>query len=499
MSEIIDGHGLTVEALARIAAGADATLDPEARARMAAHARLAAEHGANDIVRRKWTWIGGGRSPESAARVFVEGHCAAVGEPMPREEVRALLAARANVLARGPSGCRPEVVDLLLEMLRRDIVPVIPAQGSTGAAGCPALAHLVRVACGWGGEAWREGRRLPAAEAMRGLPTLEPNEKEALSLINGATLSAARAALACSRARTVLRAAEAACALSFEVVRADLACLSPRALEARNHPGVVAVGARLRALLEGSELVVEGREPDAFSVRCAPLVLGTAHDALASSCSVVERELNAAVDNPLVFDDVGLVEAGNFHGAPVALAADHLKLALTQVASIAERRIYRLTYGRLSGLPSFLLPDSGVNSGLMLAQYTAASLVSECKQLSHPASVDSIPTVQHHEDHVSMGAVAAASALRVVDLVADVVAIELLCAAQGLDFRIEGERIEDGVLTLGPGANPGRGTAAVHRLVRERVPRWIDDRVLHPDLAALGRAVREGVFDLPAT
>lgn len=496
MSETIDGHGLTIEALARIAAGAPATLAPEARERMAASAGLVATHGAHDVLRRKWSWLGGGRSPESAVRIFVEGHCAAVGEPLPREEVRALMAARANVLAVGPSGCRPEVVDVLLEMLRRDVVPVIPSQGATGAAGNPALAHLVRVACGWGGEAWRDGRRLPAAEAMAGLPPLQLNEKEALSLINGATLTTARAALACSRASTVLRAAEAACALSFEVVRADRACLSPEALAARNHPGVEAVGARLRALLEGSELAVEGREPDAFSVRCAPLVLGAARDALAYSCSVVQRELNAAVDNPLLFHDVGLVEAGNFHGAPVALAADHLKLALTQVASIAERRIFRLTYGRLSGLPSFLLPDSGVNSGLMLAQYTAASLVSECKQLSHPGSVDSIPTVQHKEDHVSMGPVAGGTALRVVDLVADVVAIELLCAAQGLDFRLEGERIEDGVLVLGPGAKPGRGTAEVHRRVRERVTRWIDDRVLHPDLVALGEAVRAGVFDL---
>lgn len=496
MSETIDGHHLTVDGLARIAAGAPATLDPEARARMVAAARLATEHGADDVLRRKWTWLGGGRSPDGVVRAFIEGHCSGVGDPLPREEVRALIAARCNVLARGPSGCRPEVVETLLELLRHDVVPVIPSQGSTGAAGDPALAHLVRVASGWGGEAWRDGRLLPAEQALAGLPRLDLNEKEALSLINGSTLATVRTALACARTRTVLRASEVACALSFEVVRADLGCLSPQALTARNQPGVEAVGTRLRELLEGSELVTEGREPDAFSVRCAPVVLGTAWDALGHVLTVVERELNAAVDNPLIFEDVGLVEAGNFHGAPVALAADHLKLALTQVANIAERRIYRLTYGRLSGLPSFLLPDSGVNSGLMLAQYTAASLVSECKQLSHPASVDSIPTVQHNEDHVSMGSIAGGTALRVVDLVADVIAIELLCGAQGLDFRIDGERVEDGMLVLGPGARPGRGTAEVHRRVRERVTRWLDDRVLHPDLVALGEAVRQGVFDL---
>jgi len=193
-----------------------------------------------------------------------------------------------------------------------------------------------------------------------------------------------------------------------------------------------------------------------------------------------------------------VVEAGNFHGAPVALVLDALKIALTQAASISERRVFRLTYAKLSGLPSFLLPNSGVNSGLMLAQYTAASLVSECKGLSHPGSVDSIPTVQHHEDHVSMGPVVARSALQVVDLLADVVAIELLCGAQGLDFRIAGERTDDqGQLISVSPRRPGAGSLEIHRRVRERVTRWQDDRVMHTDLALLGRAVRGGVFEPP--
>jgi len=230
-------------------------------------------------------------------------------------------------------------------------------------------------------------------------------------------------------------------------------------------------------------MVAEGRRPDPFSIRCAPAVIGTASEAVAHVALVVGRELNAAADNPLVFpDEGGLVEAGNVHGAPVALAMDHLKMALTQVASLSERRVFRLTYGQLTGLPSFLVENTGLNSGLMLAQYTAASLVSECKVRSHPASVDSIPTVQHHEDHVSMGPIGARQALMVVDLLSDVLAIELLCGAQALDLLV------DDALT------PGLGTGATWSKVRVLVAPWERDRVLHRDLHALGIAVRSGVF-----
>jgi len=329
------------------------------------------------------------------------------------------------------------------------------------------------------------------------VPPLEVNENEALSLINGSSLTTALAALAVERSEQLLTTAEAACALSMEVVRADRRCLDARAAAARGHPGIVEVAARLRQLTEGSELVVDGRQPDAFCVRCAPTVLGSARDALAWVRQTVQRELNGAGDNPLVFDD-GIVEAGHFHGAPVALAVDTLKAALVQVASIAERRIFRLTYGQLSGLPSFLVPGTGANSGLMLAQYTAASLVAEARGRAVPGSVDSIPTVQHHEDHVSMGPVAARTALEVVDLVADVVAIELLAGAQGLDFRLAGEAVVDGELVRVAPQQAGTGSRAVHDEVRRHVDRWLDDRVLHPDLAALGAAVRAGRFAGPA-
>lgn len=499
MAEVLlDGTTLTCADIAAIAEGAPVRFDDAARARVDASARYYAQQDDPHIVRHKWAWLVGGAQPEDlhvATRMFIEGHCAAVGPPLDRAVARALMATRANQLAVGLSGVRPEVLDLFVAVLEADIVPVVPAHGSVGAAGNPVLAHVARVLCRYGGEAVRDGQTRPAAEALAGLPELVPTEKEALSLINGSSLTTALAALAVHRAERALRAAQAACALSLEVVQADVACLSPRAMEARRAPGAVEVAARLRSLVAGSELVHAQNWPDSFSIRCAPTVLGAAADALASVKQTVERELNCASDNPLVFAGCEVVEAGNFHGAPVALAMDHLKTALVMVASIAERRVFRLTYARLSGLPSFLLPNSGANSGLMLAQYTAASLVSEARARSFPASADAIPTVQHHEDHVSMGPGAAQGALEIVALLEDVIAIELLCAAQGLDFRLAGQAVDaHGALVDVPPLQPGAGSRAVYDAVRERVPRWVDDRVMHLDLEALGDAVRAGVF-----
>jgi histidine ammonia-lyase len=245
----------------------------------------------------------------------------------------------------------------------------------------------------------------------------------------------------------------------------------------------LAVGAGLRRRLEGSTLVGRDRSPDSFSVRATPVVHGAAWDVWGQSRRTLEDELGAVMDNPLWFPEEGTLEGGNFHGAPTALALDALKTALATVAGIAERRVFRVTYGQLSGLPSFLVPDSGLHSGLMLAQYTAASLVSEAKGLSHPAAVDTVPTVQHQEDHVSMAAGAAASARQVLDLVADVAAIELMCGAQGLDLReARGE------------GRPGAGSARIRDQVRGVVAYWEVDRPLHPDLAALGALVRRGAF-----
>ncbi len=497
---LLDGRSLTLDQVQAVAAeGASVKLAPSARDAMEASVQYLATEGDIHVLRSKWRWLVGEAAPPldaaTAVRVFVEGHCAGVGEPLAHDEVRALMLARANVLAAGWSGVRPCVVDHLVELLAREWTPEVPSLGAVGAAGSAQLAHLARAAFGLGGWLWVDGRRVEAAAQLAQLPSIELKEKEALSLLNGSSLTTALAALACTRAARLLAAAEAACALTMEVTQADLRCLSERSMQVRGHPGIHAVAAGLRARVEGSELVHERRAPDSFSIRCAPTVLGAAHDALDHVRLVVTRELNGAGDNPLVFPGRGIVEAGHFHAAPVAMAMDHLKVALTQVASISERRIFRLTYGQLSGLPSFLLAHSGANSGLMLAQYTAASLVSEAKARSMPASVDSIPTVQHHEDHVSMGPVAARGALEVVELLADVVAIELLAGAQGLDFRLSGEAVDaSGELVSVPPRQPGTGSRQVFDLVRERVSRWQDDRILHPDIAVLGEAVRDGVF-----
>lgn len=316
---------------------------------------------------------------------------------------------------------------------------------------------------------------------MSALDAFEPSEVEALSLINGSSFSTGLGALAVVRAEQVLSAFDAAAALSMETVRADSNALNAEALDARRHPHAASVAERLRGWVSGSTLVDRRRDPDSFSIRCTPVVHGAAWEALAHVRSVMNRELNGASDNPLLVSGEW-VETGAFHGAPVALAMDHLRASLTVVAGISERRTFRLTYGKLSGLPSFLVEGSGVDSGLMLAQYTAASLVSEAKALSHPASVDNVPTVQHHEDHVSMASVASRAALEVVDVLADVAAIELLCGAQGVDLRRQvGER-------------PGAGSHLWWEKVRSVVTVWTEDRTLHPDLEALGCAVREGMF-----
>lgn len=488
----LDGQHLTPAMVAAVAGGAHVELAPAARERMQYSADwFMGQDQRNTVLDKLAVLVGRPFQPEQdvdVARWFIIGHCAAVGKPLSKTAVRALMVCRAAVLANGYSGVRPTCVDTLVAMLNADVVPVVPRQGSVGAAGDLApLAHLMRVACGYGGEAWRDGQRLPAVQAMAGIPLLAPNEKEALSLINGATLTVALAALATHRAHRLLETAEAAGALAFEVVRADTTCLSREALGARGHAHGVAVAERLCAQLEGSGLTHRGRKPDPFSIRCTPAVLGAASHALEYVDQIVRTELSGACDNPLVFPDgEGIVEAGNFHGAPVALAMDHLKVALTQVASLSERRTFRMTYGQLSGLPSFLMKSNGKNSGLMLAQYTAASLVSECKGLSHPASVDTIPTVQHHEDHVSMGPIAARGALAITEALADVLAIELLCGAQGLDLHVE----------AGTG-QAGEGTRRTYESVRRFVDQWHDDQVLKPDLDALGAAVRSGVFATP--
>lgn len=487
---LINGEVLTPDHVAAVAHGARVVLAGDARLRMEASA-AAYDHLPSVLVQKQRYLVGTEGSADDIVASFVLGHCAGVGDPLPAPIVRAMILCRANVLAVGHSGVRPALVDALLALLNAAVTPVVPSQGSVGAAGDLApLAHVARVVCGLGGVVTRPDGTLTEET---GLPPFSPTHKEALALINGATLTSALAALAVHRAERVLDAMEVSCAMTMEALRADTRCLSINAVDARGHVSATLVADRLAKRLAGSTLAVPGRPPDAFSIRAAPAVLGAARDALQFARDLTVRELNGACDNPLWFDGEGVVETGNFHGAPVALALDVLRIGLTQAATQSERRTYRLTSGALTGdLPSFLVEGTGLNSGFMLAQYTAASLASECKGLAHPASVDTIPTVQHQEDHVSMGPIAGRLTLRVLECVADIVGIEALLAAQALDLRRRGLSWPDGMRTEGPPAVMARGVEAARAAVRAVTPFWEDDQLLHPALAAVGALVRGG-------
>ena len=483
MSVVINGQHLSCQDLHRIAHGATTLLGEDAVQRMSDNA--ASMPPGPSILEEKRHWLVGGfasdLSPDDLCKTFIIGHCAGVGELLPRPLVRATMAARANVLATATTGCRPIAAEVLVDMLNQDVVPEVPSQGSVGAAGDLApLAHIARVACGY-------------ADRPDTIIDYRPNPKEALALINGVSMTAALGAVAVVRLRRVLDSALAATAMTMEAVGAGAGCIDDRLLRARKHPGGIEVGERLRGWLEGSTQVSYSNGADAFSIRSSPAVMGTLVEELCCTETILEREINGAGDNPLLLDGVW-IEGGNFHGAPIAQALDAVKVALTQLATVSERRTFRLTYGQLSrGLPSFLVRGTGLNSGFMLTQYTAASLASECKGLAHPASVDTIPTVQHHEDHVSMGPIAARGLLEMVECVADIVGIEILLAAQALDLRMrgiafdsEGERMEAEPVTLAP------KIAALHDRVRRRIPYWHDDEVLHPCLKAAGQLVRSG-------
>jgi histidine ammonia-lyase len=427
-------------------------------------------------------------SPEQTAtlqRNLVRSHAAGVGEPLPTEVVRAMLLLRANALAVGLSGIRPQVVELLVALLNATIHPVIPSRGSVGASGDLApLAHLALVVIGEG-EAEVRGRIVPGAEALAaaGLEPMELQAKEGLALLNGTQLMTAIGALALEDAGILVRTADVTGAMSLEAMLGTATAFDDALIRARPHPGQLASAARLRELLAGSEIGESHRSSphkvqDPYSIRCMPQVHGAAADALSPLDDAVSVELNAATDNPLVFPDGRVLSGGNFHGEPLALALDHARLALTALASISERRTARILDTRLSGLPAFLADDPGIESGLMLAQYTAAAAVNELKTTAHPASADTIPTSANQEDHVSMGATSALLLRVAVDRTATVLAVEALCAARGLDLRYPD--------------SPGRGVQAAQAVVREAVAPMDGDRPPSPDIAALVEVVRSG-------
>jgi histidine ammonia-lyase len=417
---------------------------------------------------------------------LLRSHACGVGDPYPDEVVRAAMLLRANALAKGNSGARIETVELLLECLNRGVLPYVPSRGSVGASGDLApLAHLALPLVGEG-RAWVGGELVDGAAALArvGLEPVRLIAKEGLSLINGTQFMAAQGALLLVRARRLARIADCACALSLESLQGSRSSFIPEVHALRPLRGQAASARNVLRLLEGSKIIEAHRwcdkVQDPYSLRCAPQVHGASRDLLDYVEYAVGTELNSATDNPLVLvESQQLVSAGNFHGQSLAFALDALAMAVAELASISERRVERLVNPNLSdGLPAFLTTDGGLNSGFMIPQYVAASLVSENKSLCHPASVDSIPTSAGQEDHVSMGNASGLKGWQVVANSERALAIELLAAAQAVEF-------------LAP-LQPGSGALAVHEAVRALSPRLRDDRPLGDDIERVAAAVREG-------
>jgi histidine ammonia-lyase len=493
---VIDGNSLTIDDVYAVAHGASVALSPAAAARMRATRSIVdALVQQNEVAYGVTTGFGKlsevaiPRDRLAELQVnLVRSHAAGVGPLMPEREVRALMLLRANVLAKGYSGARPELAELLVGMLNASLHPLVPEQGSAGASGDLApLAHLALTMIGEGSLACG-GASGSAGEMLRraGLLPVALGAKEGLTLINGTQAHTAVAALAIVDAHRLWHASHVAGAMSLEALLGTPVAFDERIQNARGQLGQAASAALLRQLLADSEIRESHRHgdprvQDAYSLRCMPQVHGPALDAIDFAAGLVGRELNAATDNPLVFETGELLSGGNFHGQTVALALDVLAIAMTNLATIAERRIDRLVHPDLNqGLPPFLTRDAGVNSGLMMAQVTAASLASECKVLAHPASVDTIPTDGSKEDVVPMAMGAAWKLRRVIRNLQHVLGIELLCAAQGLDFRAP--------------LKPGRGVARAHTQVRRLVPSLDRDRVLAPDIGILADAIAAGLF-----
>jgi histidine ammonia-lyase len=532
---VLTGADLTIEDVEAVSrGGAPARLDVHARARMD-EARAVVERlvAAGAVVYGITTGFGDLAStyiPPADARQLQENllvsHAVGVGVPLPRDVVRAMLLLRANTLALGHSGCRPVLVDRLLAFLEAGIHPVVPAQGSVGASGDLApLAHLALPLIGRG-EVELGGRVMPGLLALRetGIEPLTLEAKEGLALLNGTQLMSALGALLLADADRLARTASVAAAQSVEALLGTDVPYAAAYQLARPHPGQIAVAAELRHLLRDSGLMAAHhgsthKVQDPYSLRCVPQVHGAVRDALDYLRRVLDVELNSATDNPLVFPEGGVAAAdvaatggglvisgGNFHGEPIALALDFAKLAIAELGAISERRIALLVDARLNGgLPPFLAPASGLNSGMMIVQYTAAALASENKVLVHPASADSIPTSANQEDHVSMGPIAGRHARDVLTNVERIIALELLVGAQALDLRLAmlttpatpetpttPAAAADGAPDATPSPTPGRGVAEAHGRIRSVVAPLLVDREMGADIAAVLALVRGG-------
>ena len=489
---MVTGDPLTVDDVVDVARGqARAELGPDVPARMSASRQVVEDAVARgDVVYGVTTGFGALADTSVAAddlatmqAALLRSHAAGVGSPLPGETVRGMLLLRARTLAAGISGVRPDLPALLLALLDAGALPDVPEKGSVGASGD--LAQLAHLALPLIGEGTLGGR--PAAEVLAelGLQPVTLRPKEGLSLLNGTEPMQVLLAFSVHDAAMLVRAADVACAMSVESLLGTDRPYEERVQALRPHPGQADSAANLRRLLAGSPLLASHRDShhavqDSYCLRCAPQVHGAVRDVLAYARGVVDRELGAVVDNPVILDG-DVLTTGNFHGEPLAFAADALAMALAEIASISERRVDRMLDPAFSrGLPPFLAVDAGTNSGYMLAQYTAAALVAENKVLAHPASVDTIPTSGNQEDHVSMGWHAVRKLRDVVANVRSVLAVELVVAAQALDLRA-------GI------AAPGAGTGAVHARLRADVPRMDVDREVAPQLRAADAALEDVV------
>jgi len=505
---LIDGAHLTIEDVVAVARqGRPVELDPAARQRMQrAYEWVQEITAASRPVYGVNTGFGifaDRRIPPDASallsRNLILSHAVATGPDLPEEVVRAAMLIRANTLAIGNSGVSPQVVETLLEMLNRGVTPLVPSQGSLGSSGDLApLSHLALVfttgeddleeESGW---ALYQGVRMTGKAAMQaaGIPRLVLGPKEGLAVNNGATFSAAIAALAVYDSAHLLEVAEVSLAMSLEALMGVSDAFDPRLHAARRHPGQQKVAERVLRLTRGSTLLdASGRVQDAYSLRCAPQVQGAARDTLEHVWQVVEREINAVTDNPLLFGPGEAISGGNFHGEPVGMAMDFLAIAMAEVGAISERRIFRLTDSKLNhGLPPMLVDNpqaAGLNSGMMMPQYTAASLVLENQTLANPDSVHSLPTSAEQEDHNANSMTAARHARQVIENTAHILAIEVYCAARALDLRCR----------LSPGCSLGSGVLQAYQAVRSRVPYRPGDAWWGPEIEKVHRLILEKAF-----
>jgi histidine ammonia-lyase len=489
------GGPLALESIEAVAEGAHVSLSAQAQARVARARTFVEERFASGEAIYGVT-TGFGRlanvsvDPKDAAQLqlnLVRSHAAGMGAPLDRRSVRAAGLLRANSLSAGHSGVKPETLQLIVDLLNRGVTPVVPCQGSVGASGDLApLAHMSLLLIGEG-EAYFEGERMSGAAALEraGLHPITLGAKEGLALINGTQVMTGICALGVLRAERLAAAADVIGAMSLEAYLGTERAFDRRLNDLRPHPGQSRVASNLRALLAGSQIVQShaecGRVQDPYSFRCIPVVHGAVRDSIAHVRRVTEIEANSVTDNPLVFPDDGVFLAGgNFHGEPVALAIDFLKIAVSELASIGERRLYLLLNAEDRDLPLFLTGRSGLQSGLMIVQYAAAAVVNDNKGLAWPSSVDSIPTSAGQEDHVSMGMTSANNLIRVLDNVEGALACELLGAITATDFRRP--------------LKSGKGSQAAYDAARARIEPWTNDRIPAPDIETGRELIRSGAL-----